>query len=115
MTGGVCGSNRAITMNSVCPCSHCGERDHEPWRCPELRAPLREGFYKGGGGGGGGGGGDDDERAQKFEAGVAAVVSAAAASITTLDAYLQHFYNGVYHLQRGDYGGHGAHRVGMRP
>ena len=49
-------------MNSVCPCSLCGERDHVPWRCPVLRDPLREGFYKGGGGGGGGGGGDDDEK-----------------------------------------------------
>lgn len=98
-----------------CPCSLCGERDHQPWRCPVLREPLREGFYSGGGGGGGGGGGDDDERAaaQKFEAGVVALVSAAAASITTLEAYINK-QNGVHYLQRGDYGGHGAHSAGVR-
>lgn len=97
------------TMNTVCPCSLCGERDHQPWRCPVLREPLREGFYRGSGGGG------DDEHAaaRKFESGVAAVVSAATASITTLEAYIN-YQNGVHYLQRGDYVSHGAHGTGMR-
>ena len=48
-------------MNSAGVCSNCKERGHYAEKCPELWAPLKEGFYKGGGGGGGGGGGDDDE------------------------------------------------------
>jgi hypothetical protein len=42
-------------------CTLCNSRGHHADQCPELRDPLREGFYSGGGGGGGGGGGDDDE------------------------------------------------------
>lgn len=45
-------------------CTLCKEHGHHADNCPELRSPLREGFYSGGGGGGGGGGGDDDERLQ---------------------------------------------------
>ena len=41
-------------------CSNCKERGHHAEKCPELWAPLKEGFYTGGGDGGGGGG-DDDE------------------------------------------------------
>jgi len=34
-------------------CMICNGGGHEVNRCPELRDPLREGFYRGGGGGGG--------------------------------------------------------------
>lgn len=44
-------------------CMICGHGGHMVNRCPELVAPLRDGFYRGGGGDGGGGHGDDDERA----------------------------------------------------
>lgn len=40
---------------------------HNPSNCPELRDPLKEGFYSGGGGGGAGSHShedDDDERIQ---------------------------------------------------
>ena len=47
-------------------CTLCKEHGHHADRCPELRDPLREGFYSGGGGGGGGSGGDDDERLQEY-------------------------------------------------
>ena len=49
-------------------CGNCKERGHCSEKCPELWAPLKEGFYKGGGGGGGGGGGDDDERLEVYPA-----------------------------------------------
>ncbi len=42
-------------------CSNCKERGHHAEKCPELWAPLKEGFYTGGGGGDGGGSDDDDE------------------------------------------------------
>ena len=50
-------------MQSAKPCSICSEGGHRESKCPELRAPLREGFQGGGGGGGGGHDHDDDETA----------------------------------------------------
>ena len=47
-------------------CNNCKERGHHAEKCPELRDPLKEGFYSGGGGGGGGGGGDDDEHQEYY-------------------------------------------------
>lgn len=46
-------------------CTLCKSHGHTAERCPELRDPLRNGFYSGGGGGGGGGG-DDDEHYRKL-------------------------------------------------
>jgi hypothetical protein len=37
------------TMQTAAPCSLCNKHDHSASRCPELRAPLKEGFYTGGG------------------------------------------------------------------
>lgn len=48
-------------MQSSAPCAICNGRGHAATRCPELREPLKEGFYTGGGASGGGGGGDDDD------------------------------------------------------
>jgi hypothetical protein len=48
-------------MSDASKCCVCGEQGHTGARCPELYAPLREGFYKGGGGGGGHSH-DDDEK-----------------------------------------------------
>jgi hypothetical protein len=47
-------------MSDASKCAVCNEHGHTSWRCPELCAPLREGFYTGGGGGGGHSH-DDDE------------------------------------------------------
>lgn len=49
-------------MQSASPCSICKEGGHRESKCPELRAPLREGFQGGGGGGGGGHDHDEEER-----------------------------------------------------
>ena len=48
-------------MQTPAPCCLCNKHDHSATRCPELREPLKEGFYTGGGARGGGGGGDDDD------------------------------------------------------
>ena len=47
-------------MQSASPCSLCKQGGHNASKCPDLRAPLQEGFYSGGGGGGGHSH-DDDE------------------------------------------------------
>lgn len=47
-------------MQSAAACSICNKHDHSDSRCPELRAPLKEGFYTGGGVSRGGGGDEDD-------------------------------------------------------
>lgn len=49
---------------SPAACAVCGERDHHTRRCPELWAPLREGFYKPSGGGGGHSSSDEEESHQ---------------------------------------------------
>lgn len=49
-------------MQNAATCSICNKHDHSENRCPELRAPLKEGFYTGGGVSRGGGGDDEDER-----------------------------------------------------
>lgn len=51
-------------MNGSCVCSNCKDRGHNAEKCPELWAPLRDGFYTGGGGGGGGGGDDEEDSLQ---------------------------------------------------
>ena len=48
-------------MADASKCCVCGEQGHTGARCPQLYAPLREGFYTGGGGGGGHSH-DDDEK-----------------------------------------------------
>lgn len=48
-------------------CSHCGERDHQDTRCPELSAPVRQEGVQKPAGGPSRGGGDDDESAKKVE------------------------------------------------
>ncbi len=40
-------------------CNNCKEQGHHAEKCPDLWAPLKEGFYTGGGGGIGGGGEDE--------------------------------------------------------
>jgi hypothetical protein len=50
------------TMQNSAACSICNKHDHSSNHCPDLRDPLKEGFYTGGGAGGGGGGDDEDER-----------------------------------------------------
>lgn len=50
------------TMQSSAACSICNKHDHSENRCPELRAPLKEGFYTGGGVSRGSGGDDEDDR-----------------------------------------------------
>jgi hypothetical protein len=52
-------------------CCLCGERGHVASGCPDLVAPLKEGFQ---GGQGGGGGHDHDEDTVKKEYGVAILV-----------------------------------------
>jgi hypothetical protein len=52
-------------MESGGKCSICGD-GHTAARCPELWAPLREGFFTGGGGGGGGGCDDDCEETAAY-------------------------------------------------
>ena len=52
------------TMQSSAACSICNKHDHSATRCPELREPLKEGFYTGGGVSRGGGGDDEDDRVQ---------------------------------------------------
>jgi hypothetical protein len=47
-------------MDSVA-CMICGYGGHMISRCPELVAPLRDGFYRGGGGGGGHSHDEDDQ------------------------------------------------------
>ena len=42
-------------------CTVCKNGVHHPSNCPELSAPLKEGFYSGGGGGGGGHSHEDDD------------------------------------------------------
>ncbi len=42
-------------------CDICKNGAHHPSNCPELAAPLQEGFYSGGGGGGGGHSHEDDD------------------------------------------------------
>lgn len=37
------------TMQTAAPCCLCNKHDHSAARCPELREPLKEGFYTGGG------------------------------------------------------------------
>ena len=43
-------------------CMICGHGGHTVTRCPELVAPLRDGFYRGGGNGGGHSHDEDDEK-----------------------------------------------------
>ena len=50
------------TMQSSAHCSVCNSGGHAATRCPELRAPLKEGFYMGGGVSKGSS--DDDESLQ---------------------------------------------------
>jgi hypothetical protein len=47
-------------MQSAAACSICNKHDHSATKCPELREPLKEGFYMGGGVSRGGGGDEDD-------------------------------------------------------
>ena len=44
---------RGISKMDASACMICGHGGHSISRCPELVAPLRDGFYTGGGGGGG--------------------------------------------------------------
>ena len=48
-------------MNADILCTICNSGGHRPSRCPDIRDPLKEGFYSGGGGGGGHSHDDDDD------------------------------------------------------
>ena len=59
------------TFDSPYACSECGGRDHKPWHCPELCAPLYQTGLQTNGVPRGGGGEEDDSASSYGAPGVA--------------------------------------------